>query len=465
MRREHENAPRIEPPGPSTLNPLGFLGPVRQDVISFLGRVAAEYGDVAGFRVGPMRVVLVNHPDYINDVLVTSQRNFVKGRPLELAKNLLGEGLLTSDGEVHRRQRRMVQPAFHQAKIESYGKVMTDYASRVDSGWRDGETVDIMQEMMRMALGISGRTMLNTDVDADAGKIANAMTSAMSLFDRLSIPLIQVLLRLPLPSSLRFHRARRTLDATVYQIIRARRSDGRDDGDLLSMLMDVRDEQGDGGGMSDRELRDQALIFLLAAYDTTALALTWTWYLLSQNPAAEARLHAELAAVLDGRIPAIADIPRLKYTHAVFAEAMRLFPPGYVLARRALADFHVGGFFIRRGTTILVSPYLIHRDPRFYDQPETFRPERWACPTSDARPKFCYFPFGGGARTCVGESFSWTEGVLVLATLAQRWKFRLAPGQPVAYLPLLNLRPKYGMRLTLERRAASRIEGSHGARA
>ena len=313
-----------------------------------------------------------------------------------------------------------------------------------------------------MALAIAGKTMLNADVEADAGKIASALTSAMSLFDRLSIPLIQLLLRLPLPSSLRFHRAKRTLDSTIYEIIRARRRSRRDEGDLLSMLIELRDEEGDRSRMTDREVRDQALIFLLAAYDTTALALTWTWYLLSQNPEAEAKLHAELATVLDGRVPGTADVPHLTYTHAVFAESMRLFPPGYVLARRALADFPVGEFLVRRGTTVLMSPYLIQRDCRFYEQPESFRPERWECPSQNDRPRFCYFPFGGGARTCIGESFSWTEGVLVLATIAQRWRLHLAPDQLVAYLPLLNLRPKYGMRMVLQRRAERSTEVRYG---
>jgi cytochrome P450 len=450
------------PPGPTTLNPLGFLGPVRRDVIAFLREVGAEYGDVAGFRVGPMHVVLLNHPDYVNQVLVTDQRLFVKGRPLELAKHLLGEGLLTSDGDVHRRQRRIVQPVFHRQRIESYGDVMTQYAVQTADRWRDGQTVDVMQEMMRMALAIAGKTMLAADVESDAGRIAGALVAAMSLFDRLSIPLIEVLLRLPLPSTLRFNRARRTLDQTIYGIIRERRASGRQEGDLLSMLLELRDEEGDRSRLSDRELRDQAMIFLLAAYDTTALALTWTWYLLSENPDAEAALHAELSSVLGGRVPAFGDMPHLRYTYAVFAESMRLFPPGYVLARRALEDFTAGEFLIRRGTTVLVAPYLLQRDARFFDNPDQFRPERWLTPNPPERPKFSYFPFGGGARICIGESFSWTEGELVLATIAQRWKLRRDPSQVVEYLPLLNLRPKYGMRMILEERMAARSEVSHG---
>jgi cytochrome P450 len=432
--------------------PLGFLGPIRHNIIEFLAYVAREYGDIASFRVGFMRVVLLSRPDYINEVLVVQQKNFVKGRPLEVAKNLLGEGLLTSDGEVHKRQRRMVQPAFHRDKIESYGKVMTDYALRVHQRWRHGETLDIAQEMMRMALGISGKTMFNTDVDNEAADVGAALTSAMVLFDRLSIPLIEVLLKLPLPSTLRFRRAKKVLDSKIYRFIEEHRRQGTDQGDLLSLLLGAGDDQDQGTKMTDRELRDQSLIFFLAAYDTTALALTWTWYLLSQNAECETALYRELVEVLNGSTPVIEDLPRLKYTRAVFAEALRLYPPGYVIARRALNDFQLDGYTVPAGSTILMSPYLMHRDERFYEDPETFDPERWTRQAVSERPKFSYFPFGGGAHVCIGDDFSWTEGTLVLATLAQHWRARLAPGHPVASLPLLNLRPKYGMRMVVERR-------------
>jgi cytochrome P450 len=439
------------PPGPRTANPLGFLGPIRHRILEFLDSVHREYGDIASFRVGAMRVVLLSRPDYIHEVLVVRQRNFVKGRPLELAKNLLGEGLLTSDGEVHKRQRRMVQPAFHREEIRSYGQVMTDYAMRLHERWRNGETVDMAQEMMRMALGISGKTMFNADVDGEAADVGKALASAMMLFDRLSIPLIEVMLKLPFPSTLRFRRAKKVLDSKIYRFIEEHRSQGTSQGDLLSLLLSAADGEDQGKKLTDQELRDQALIFFLAAYDTTALALTWTWYLLSQNLECEDALHEELASVLGGRIPVTDDLPNLKYTRAVFAEALRLFPPGYVLARRALEEFELDGYFIPRGATILLSPYLMHRDPRFHEHPATFDPTRWLRPPQTERPKFSYFPFGGGARVCIGDDFSWTEGILVLATLAQHWKARLVPGHPVACLPLLNLRPKYGMRMVLEK--------------
>ncbi len=396
-------------------------------------------------------------PEYINEILVVRQRSFVKGRPLEVAKNLLGEGLLTSEGEVHRRQRRIVQPAFHREKVEAYAKIMTDYAIRLHQRWRGGDTVDMAQEMMRMALGISGKTMFNTDVEKDAGDVGTALTSAMKLFDRLSIPLIEVMLKLPLPSTLRFRRAKKLLDSKIYRIIHEHREHGEDQGDLLSLLLVAGDAEENGKRLTDPELRDQALIFFLAAYDTTALALTWTWYLLSQSPECEAALHHELNTVLAGRVPTIEDIHNLKYARAVFAESLRLYPPGYVIARRALEDFQLDGYVVPSGTTVLMSPYLIHRDPRYYEKPEVFDPGRWLLQPENERPKFSYFPFGGGARVCIGDSFSWTEGTLVLATLAQHWKPKLVPGHPVAYLPLLNLRPKHGMRMVLERRVNAEV--------
>ncbi len=452
------------PPGPTTKNPFGFLGPVRRDIIEFLSLVAREYGDLASFRVGSMRIVLVNRPEYINEILVIRQGNFVKGRPLEVAKNLLGEGLLTSDGEMHRRQRRIVQPAFHREKIEAYAKIMTDYALRLQSCWRGGNTVDMAQEMMRMALGISGKTMFNADVENDAADVGAALTSAMKLFDRLSIPLIEVMLKLPLPSTLRFRRAKKLLDCKIYRFIHEHREQGKDQGgDLLSLLLVAGDAEENGKTLTDQELRDQALIFFLAAYDTTALALTWTWYLLSQNPECEAALHHELDTVLAGRVPTIEDIHNLKYTRAVFAESLRLYPPGYVIARRALEEFQLAGYVVPSGTTVLMSPYLIHRDPRYYEKPEVFDPGRWLLQPESERPKFSYFPFGGGARVCIGDSFSWTEGTLVLATLAQRWRPKLVSGHRVAYLPLLNLRPKHGMRMVLEQRVNAEVSQRYAA--
>ena len=442
----------LYPPGPKAKTPLGHLLAIRRDLIGMLTTIAKEYGDIAYFKIGPIDIVLLNHPDYIKDVLVTHHRNFVKGRPLEMAKRLLGEGLLTSEGEFHTRQWRMIQPAFHRKRIEAYGAVMADYASRLSERWCDGMAVDIAQKMTQMATAIAGKTMFNTDVESAAPEIDRALAAATSLFTRVSIPFSEWLLKLPLPSTFRFYRAKARLDATIYRMINEHRRSGKDDGALLSLLLLAQDEEGDQGVMTDQQVRDEALTLLLTAFDTTSLALTWTWYLLSQHPEAEAELHAELDRVLGGRLPTVDDLPKLQYTRMVLTEAMRLYPPLYVIARKALNDYPVDQYIVPAGTLILMSPYLIHRDRRFYANPSKFDPKQWASETHPQAPKFAYFPFGGGPRSCIGESFAWMEGILVIATLAQRWQMRLVPGHPVALLPLVNLRPKYGMSMIVQRR-------------
>jgi cytochrome P450 len=430
---------------------------IRRDVLRFLSRVAAECGDIASFRVGPMRLVLLNHPDYIREVLLTNARNFVKGRPLRLAKRLLGDGLLTSEGEFHARQSRIVQPALHAERIRGYGSVVVERAERASGRWRDGDTLDVMREMITLATEIAGTTMFHWDMDpAVAAGVGAALDDAMSLFSRASIPLAEWLLKLPLPSSRRFHRARAHLDAVIYGLIAERRREPRDRGDLLSMLLLAQDREGDGGTMTDRQVRDEALTLFLTALDTTSLALTWTWYLLSQHPAVETELHAELDRVLGDRSPSMDDIERLAYTRMVFLEAMRLYPPIYAIARQAVDAFRVGGYTVPAGTLVLMSPYLMHRDPRYFAEPARFDPGRWDSDAMARPPKFAYFPFGGGPRGCIGQPYAMQEGILVLAAVARRWRLRLVPGYSVAFRPLINLRPRDGMPMTLECRRNGR---------
>lgn len=415
--------------------------------------VAREFGDVASFSVGPIRVVLLNHPDHIRDVLLTNHQNFVKGRPLHLAKHLLGEGLLTSEGGFHARQSRIVSPAFHPQRLIGYGPVVTGYALRHSEGWREAGSVDILDEMIGLATAIAGKTMFNWDIDsAAAADIRKALDDAVSLFTRVSVPFAELLLRLPLPSNRRFFRARAHLDAAIYRLIDERRRDGRDRGDLLSMLLLAHDSEGDGGGMTDRQVRDEALTLFLTGFDTVSLALTWTWYLLAQHPAAERALHAELDRVLGGRAPTVNDLAALPYTRMVLSETLRLYPPIYAIAREAREAFEAGGYAVPAGTLVLMSPYVMHRDPRYYPDPARFEPERWH-PTTGTRPeKFAYFPFGGGPRGCIGQVYGLQEAALVIATLAQRWRMRLVPGHRVVLRPLINLRPKYGIRMVLEPR-------------
>jgi cytochrome P450 len=442
----------LHPPGPKSLLPGAHLLALRRDPIGFLTRLAREYGDIAHFKIGPQDLFLLNHPDYVKDILVVNHRQFMKGRGLQHAKKLLGEGLLTSEGEFHRRQRRLAQPAFHRQRITSYGATMVAYAARTRERWQPGQTLDVAQEMGTLALAIAGKTLFDTDVTSESSEIREALGAAMKLFNILTLPFADLLEKLPLPSTRRFHKAKERLDGTIYRMINERRASGEDRGDLLSMLILAQDLEGDGGRMTDEQLRDEAMTIFLAGHETTANALAWTWYLVARHPEVEAKLHAEIDAVLAGRLPTADDVPRLRYTEMVFAEAMRLYPPAWVMGRRALEDYEVESYLIPAGSILLFSQYLMHHDERFFPDPFRFDPERFTPEAQGLRPKFTYFPFGGGPRVCIGESFAWMEGVLVMATLAQAWRMRLAPDHPVEPQPLITLRPKNGVWVKLEPR-------------
>jgi cytochrome P450 len=438
------------PPGPKNANMLlGVLPRFRKDPPGYLLEVARAHGDLAYMQLARQNAYLVSHPDWIRDILVTHQTNFTKSRMLERAKVLLGEGLLTSEGEFHRRQRRLVQPAFHRDRLVHYASDMVACAARVADQWTSGATLDVHQEMLRLTLAIVGRTLFSADVSSDADEIGAAMTQIFGLFDTLLLPFSEWIQKLPLPPVLRFERARDRLDRIVYGLIAERRASGKDTGDLLSMLLLAQDEESDGR-MTDKQVRDEALTLLIAGHETTANALTWTWYLLSQNPEVETCMHAELERVLGGRPPAFDDLPHLPYTTGVFAEALRLYSPAWAVGRRARQDYPIGDYVIPAKSILLMSQWVVHRDPRWWPQPETFDPLRWRPEEVEKRPKFAYFPFGGGTRVCIGERFAWAEGVLVLATLAQRWRLRLVPGHPVATRAVITLRPRYGMKMTVE---------------
>lgn len=440
------------PPGPRRVIPLSGLFAYRRGPLPFFQNLAERYGDISYFRLGPQQVFFFNHPDYIKDILVTNHQNFMKGLALQRAKRLLGEGLLTSEGEFHRRQRRLAQPAFHRLRIASYADVMTTYASQTRRSWNDKETLDISAEMMRLTLGIVGKTLFDADVVSDAEEVGEAMTVVMDLFNTITIPFFELLQKLPLPQFRRFDNAKLRLDAIIYRLIEERRRSGQDSGDLLSMLLLAQDTEGDGGQMTDAQLRDELMTIFLAGHETTANALTWTWYLLSQNPAVEAKLHKEIDEVLEGRLPAFEDVARMKYTEMVLAESMRLYPPAWAIGRLALNDFEIGGYVVPKKSLVLMSQYVMHHDPRYFAEPSRFDPERWSPEARETRPQFSYFPFGGGPRRCIGEGFAWMEGILLLATLAQQWQMRLVPNHPVELKPVITLRPKHGMRMTVHRR-------------
>lgn len=440
------------PPGPKGPPFVGSLLALRRDYLGFLLESARLYGDMVHFRAGPYHAFLLVHPDLVRDVLITHQHSFMKGRGIQWARRFLGEGLLTSEGALHTRQRRLCQPAFHPERIQAYGRIMADYAVRTRERWSKGGVVEVSQEMTALTMAVVAKALFDADVEQEAAELGESLSVIVRLFARFNLPLSGLLQLLPLPSNLRFRRARARLDATIFRIIAERRSSGEDRGDLLSMLLLAQDVEGDGSGMSDLQLRDEAMTLFLAGHETTANALTWTFYLLSQNPDAEARLHHELDQALAGRPPSVEDIPCLRYTEWVFAESMRLYPPAWSLGRRALRDQPLGGYVIPAGSYVMLSPYVTHRDPRFFPEPTRFDPERWRPEARAARPKFSYFPFGGGARQCIGEPFAWMEGVLILATLCQRFRLRLVPGHPVEPQPLITLRPRHGMRMTVASR-------------
>ncbi len=415
-------------------------------------RELASLGDVTFMRLFGRPAFLLNHPDLVRDLLVTSNSKFVKGRALQRAKILLGEGLLTSEGDHHLRQRRMIQPAFHKERIEGYAETMIDESLQTRDKWNDGDSLDIDKEMMRLTLRIVARTLFSANVESKTDEIGAAMTDLNELFDFLVIPFSEYLERLPLPQVRRCRRAEATLDRIIYGIIEERRIHLSDEGDLLSMLMLARDEE-DGGKMTDKQVRDEALTLFLAGHETTANALTFTWYLLSQNPEAERRLHEELDSVLGDDTPAFSNLRDLKYTEAVFAESMRLYPPAWAIGRLSLEDHNFGGYEVPKGSLVLTSPFVMHRDERFWKDPEEFRPERWQeRSVKEAGQKFIYFPFSRGVRSCIGEGFAWTEGILLIAALAKRWRLRLGKGQKLGLKPLITLRPKYGMRMIAEKR-------------
>jgi len=426
---------------------------MRRDALGFLTEIARRYGDVARFRIGPTTLHILSRPEWIRDLLVTHADRFHKGRGLERAKRVLGQGLLTSEDPVHLRQRRMMQPAFHRERIAGYASVMAEYAARHAESWRDGDTRDMSREMSRLTMAIVGKTLLDADVASDSDEIGRALTDTIESFGRtISLQFFPILDRLPFPSNRRFDRARERIDSTIARLIAERRRSPKGRTDLLTMLVAAQDVEGDGTGMSDSQVRDETVTIFLAGHETTANALAWTWYLLSQNPEVETRLHRELDAFPENAVFGFGDLSALRYTEMVLAESMRLYPPAWILGRRALVDYEVGGYVIPKGSIVAACQWVTHRDPRFFPEPERFDPERFRAEVRETRPKFSYFPFGGGPRVCIGESFAWMEGVLLLATLARRWRMRLTPGQTVVPLPSITLRPKHGMRMVLEKR-------------
>ena len=441
----------VNPPGES--RPWSTILALRRDPLRYLERIAARYGDIAHLRVGPYRLVYVNHPDLVHEVLVAKDASFIKGRALDQAKEVFGKGLLTSEGEFHKRQRRLIQPAFHRRRVEVYAESMAADAAAAAARWRDGETLDIAREMMTLTLRIVARSLFSVDVEEESAReVGRALDGLIAAFSLVAVPFGGLLRKIPTPSARRAEQGRATLDALIYGLIDERRKADKEEAgeDLLSLLLAARDE--DGGLMDAAQVRDEALTLFLAGHETTANALAWSWYLLALHPEIEARFHAELDAVLGDRLPGAQDVVDLPYTRQIFAESMRLYPPAWAVSRRSIEPVSIGGYPVPAGTGVLASQWVAHRDPRFFPDPLAFRPERWTEEFEAGLPKLAYFPFGGGPRLCIGMGFARMEGVLLLATIGRRWRMRLVPGQRIEPHPRITLRPKNGVRVTLTRR-------------
>jgi len=435
------------PPGPEPHFLIGNFPLGRPDPLAVFTGWAREFGDIFYYRAGWIHVYFLNSPELIESVLVTNQQNFRKDRVIQNSRWFLGQGLLTSEGGEWLRQRRLSQPAFHRERLALYARIINACAEEMLDSWKDGENRDVHQEMMQLTLRVVAKVLFSVDVKNESKEVAAALNLLMKHSSGARILLPPWVRYLPLPFLIRVRRAVRQLDEVVYRIIRERRRSENDNGDLLSMLMSARDE--DGSRMTDRQLRDEVMTFLLAGHETTALSLSWAWFLLSENPEAENKLHHELARVLDGKNPSFEDLPRLCYTEAVVKESVRLYPPAWSLARTAAEDFEIGGYLVPAGSNVVMSQWIMHRDPRFFPSPEQFDPGRWFEEHTQRLPRFAYFPFGGGPRYCVGASFAMMEATLLLAAIAQRFRLRMVPGHKVVPVPSITLRPKYGIKMSL----------------
>ncbi len=437
------------PPGRPPAIVGGNLLHYRRDPLGYLMDNARRYGDVVLIMFGKWPGYQINHPDDVQQVLVKQAHKFHKAIIYKSTlSEYLGNGLLISDGDFWRRQRSLAQPAFHHRRVQAYADVMTEYSVQLRESWRAGETRDIAHEMMSLTLFIVAKTLFDADIRGEQNQIAEALEVLLRSVIEQSQKIIHLPDWVPTPARQRKRWSIDTLHEITMDIIRQRRASGEDKGDLLSMLISAESETGER--MTDEQVRDEALTIVLAGHETTANALTWTFYLLSEHPEVEARLREEIVSVLGGQPPTLADLPRLTYTEQVIKESMRLYPPAWSFARSAIEETELGGYLIPKHSTVIILPYVIHRDSRWFADPERFDPERFSPERESDIPKYAYLPFGGGPRICIGNAFAMMEAKIILASILQRWRLQRVSNAPVVPEPLVTLRPKGGlpMRIT-----------------
>jgi cytochrome P450 len=457
LAQPHTKSRRKLPPGPPGWPVLGNIPMPGADWLAGFERAARNFGDVVYFQFLHVPMILLVHPETIESVLLTNPANFFKSRDYRALAKVLGNGLLTSEGETWRAQRKMLQPAFRRESILSYAPVMIDCAERMLARWSDGEMRDLHHEMMALTLDVVGKALFGTDVLQSVSRVGVALETAMRQFTRVAGWAFLLPENFPVPGTWRMRRATRQLDEVIYGVIRERRAGlqetgGANSSDLLATLLEIRDD--DGRPLSDLQLRDTVMTVFLAGHETTAIALSWTWYLLATNPEVESKLHVELKEALGGRAPTAEDLPRLPYTEMVIKESMRLYPPAWGIGRNSREEFEAGGYRLPARTNIFVLQWVTQRDPRWYSDPERFIPERWAeDPVRAGKvPRFAYFPFGGGPRVCIGAGLAMMETTLLLATIAQRYRFALVPEHPIELFPSVTLRPRHGIKAVLQTR-------------
>ncbi|MGZ5550432.1 MAG: cytochrome P450 [Nitrososphaeraceae archaeon] len=446
------------PPGPKDLFPYAIVRKFLRDPLKMLTTISQTYGDISHFKFGKQDVYFFNHPNYIEEVLVTHYKNFIKSRGLQVSKRLLGSGLLTSEGDYHDKQRRLIQPTFYPKRINSYAEVMIKKTLNLCDNWKEGSVLDIHKEMTRLTLEIISKAVLGYDIKPEDDEIGDSLLTCMKYFNRLLMPFGELIEKIPiLPINKGFQKAKRNLDSIVFRMINEHRmkleKNEKKDNDLLFTLLQAQDDSADSGKMSDQQLRDEVMTIFLAGHETTANALTWTFYLISEHPEIDERLQKEIYSIVGNKIDiSFDDIQKLEYTTKVLTESMRLYPPAWALGRQAINDCKIGKYIIPSGSIILMSQYVMHRNPLYFPEPNTFYPDRWTDEFKKKLPRFSYFPFGGGIRSCVGEPFAWMESILISAIINRLWKMNSIPSNKVILKPLITLRSKYGMHMKITRR-------------